>query len=108
LIVVDEFQFDIGVFKLLKKGTSGGHNGLKSIEEVMQTSTYPRLRIGIGHDFRPGQQVDYVLGKWSRDQWDTMQPVINEVCDLIRSFASIGLDRTMNHYNKRKPSSDKL
>jgi PTH1 family peptidyl-tRNA hydrolase len=108
LIVVDEFQFDIGVYKLLKKGTSGGHNGLKSIEEVMQSSIYPRLRIGIGHDFRPGQQVNYVLGKWSPDQWDAMQPVIDDVCDLIRSFTAIGLDRTMNFYNKRKPSDKKL
>jgi peptidyl-tRNA hydrolase, PTH1 family len=105
LVVVDELQFEIGVFKLLKKGSAGGHNGLKSIEDSMQTTNYPRLRIGIGRDFRPGQQVNYVLSRWTAEQWDQMQPVIQSACDLIRSFASVGLDQTMNLYNKRKDLS---
>ena len=102
LVVVDEFQFNLGVFKLLKKGTAGGHNGLKSIEDLMQHNNYPRLRIGIGHDFKPGQQVNYVLGRWSGEQWNQMLPIFDTVCDLIRSFTTIGLDQTMNLYNKRK------
>ena len=102
MVVVDEFQFEIGVFKIQKKGSSGGHNGLKSVEDLMQGSTYPRLRIGIGHDFYRGQQVDYVLGNWTDEQWKEMQPVLESVCDAIRSFASIGLDKTMNQFNSRK------
>lgn len=102
LVVVDEFQFDIGVLKLLRKGSSGGHNGLKSVEDIMQTSNYPRLRIGIGHDFYRGQQVDYVLGRWDDDQWIEMQPVIDQACDAIRSLAAIGLDKTMNQFNQKK------
>ena len=107
LIVVDEFQFDIGVCKLFKKGNSGGHNGLKSVEDTMQTSNYPRLRIGIGHDFHRGQQVDYVLGNWTEEQWSEMQPVIKTACDAIRSFAAIGLDKTMNQFNQKKSSEEK-
>lgn len=101
LVVVDEFQFDIGVMKLQKKGSAGGHNGLKSIEQTMQTSAYPRLRIGIGHDFFRGQQVDYVLGKWTAEEWTEMQPVMESAGDAILSFATIGMDRTMNGFNKK-------
>ncbi len=102
LILVDEFQFDIGVFKLQKKGSPGGHNGLKSIQDLMQTSVYPRVRIGIGHDFHRGQQTDYVLGKWNEEQWNKILPVIDEVCDLVRSYVAIGLEKSMNQFNKKK------
>ncbi|MCB0669155.1 MAG: aminoacyl-tRNA hydrolase [Saprospiraceae bacterium] len=101
LTVVDEFQFEMGVIKLQKKGSSGGHNGLKSVENLMQSSSYPRLRIGIGHNFYRGQQVDYVLGKWTDEEWMDMQSVIESACDAIRSFVAIGLDRTMNQFNKK-------
>ncbi|NND32230.1 MAG: aminoacyl-tRNA hydrolase [Saprospiraceae bacterium] len=102
LIITDEIQFELGKFKLLKKGSDGGHNGLKSVQELMGTQNYPRLRIGIGNDFYPGQQVDYVLSKWSEDQYEKVSMVILEAADLVRSFVAIGVDRTMNQFNKKK------
>ncbi len=99
MVVVDEFQFEVGEFKLQKKGSPGGHNGLKSVEAMMQSSTYPRLRIGIGHDFPKGHQVDYVLGRWSEPQLDSLSKVKTEVCKVILSFVSIGLDRAMTTHN---------
>lgn len=102
LVITDEKQFDVGVFKLQKKGSDGGHNGLKSVQELMQTSTYPRLRIGIGNEFFPGQQVDYVLNKWLPDQWEVIKKVIDEMPKIVHSFVSVGLDRTMTQFNKKK------
>jgi PTH1 family peptidyl-tRNA hydrolase len=102
LVVTDEKQFEVGVFKLQKKGSDGGHNGLKSVQELMQTSSYPRLRIGIGSEFFPGQQVDYVLSKWSPKQWEIIKTILDEVPKIVRSFVSIGIDRTMNQFNKKK------
>ena len=107
LIIVDEFQFDIGDYKLQKKGSDGGHNGLKSIQQLMNGSSYPRLRVGIGHNFHRGQQIEYVLGKWKDDEWKEMQPSIDIACDIVRSFASIGLDKTMNAFNKKKTQINK-
>ncbi len=102
LVVVDEFQFDVGTMKLLKKGSAGGHNGLQSIQDLMQTSQYPRLRVGIGHDFHRGQQVDYVLGKWSEEQLKLLPQILDQAVAVIRSFVVVGLDRSMNLHNKRK------
>jgi len=107
LVIVDEFQFDIGEYKLQKKGSDGGHNGLKSIQQLMNGNKYPRLRVGIGHNFHRGQQVEYVLGKWKDHEWKEMQPVIDISCDVVRSFASIGLDKTMNAFNKKKIQTSK-
>ena len=102
LIITDEKQFDVGAFKLQKKGSDGGHNGLKSVQELMQTSSYPRLRIGIGNEFFPGQQVDYVLSKWTPDQWEVIKGVIDEAPKIVLSFVSVGIDRTMTKFNKKK------
>ena len=100
-IVVDEFQFDVGIIKLQKKGGPGGHNGLKSIEAMMQSSVYPRLRIGIGHDFRRGGQVEYVLGRWTDEQAKTIEKVKEEACQVLKSFVAIGLDRAMAMHNRK-------
>ncbi len=102
LIVVDEFQFDIGNYKLQTKGNPGGHNGLKSIQDLMQTSKYPRLRVGIGHDFPRGGQIDYVLGHWKDDQWEEIKALLPKLTEMIHSFVAIGLDRTMTAHNRRK------
>ncbi|NND07594.1 MAG: aminoacyl-tRNA hydrolase [Saprospiraceae bacterium] len=101
LVVVDEFQFDLGTIKLQKKGGPGGHNGLKSVEAMMQSSVYPRLRVGIGHDFRRGGQVDYVLGRWTDEQAKTIEKVKEEACKVLKSFVAIGLDRAMTMYNRK-------
>lgn len=101
VVVVDEFQFDIGDVKLQKKGGPGGHNGLKSVESMMQSSTYPRLRIGIGHDFHRGGQVDYVLSKWTDEQATAIAAVKEEACKVLKSFVAIGLDRAMTFHNRK-------
>lgn len=105
LVVVDEIQFDVGVVKMHKKGSSGSHNGLKSIQDLMQTSQYARIRLGIGNDFFQGQQVEYVLGTWPDNDWKQMQAAIDTAVKMVHSYVSIGIDRAMSAHNMKKPKA---
>ena len=101
LVVVDEIQFDLGTVRMQKKGSAGGHNGLQNIQNLMQTISYPRLRIGIGRNFGRGQQVDYVLGKWSSNESEKLDKILQRATEMVLAFASIGLDQTMAQFNKK-------
>lgn len=102
LVVTDDLALPTGTLRLRAKGGDGGHNGLIHIIESLNTPNFARLRIGIGDDFAKGHQVDYVLGKWTANEEKIMIPQINKAVDIIKSFTTIGLTRTMNIYNKRK------
>ena len=99
LIVVDDLNIDFGKLRMRAKGADGGHNGLKSIADQLNTTKYPRLRVGIGDNFSKGRQIDYVLGKWSKKEREGLQEVIDQSCKACLSFASIGLSRSMNSFN---------
>jgi len=101
LVVVDELAFPLGRFKLHSKGSNGGHNGLKSIEESLQTTQYPRLRFGIGNNFPKGKQVEYVLGKWKDEEWKIVQEKIPLCSDAILCFVFEGIQNAMNKYNNK-------
>ncbi len=101
LVIVDELQLDLGVIRLKSKGSDGGHNGLKDIAEKLGSTKYSRLRVGIGKDFRRGQQVDYVLGKWNTKEKDELIEIIPKACEAAKSFASVGLKFTMERFNKK-------
>ena len=101
LVVVDELQLDLGVIRLKAKGSDGGHNGLKDIADKLGSTKYSRLRVGIGKDFRRGQQVDYVLGKWNAKEKDELIEIIPKACEAAKSFAAVGLKFTMENFNKK-------
>lgn len=101
MVILDDLNLPLGKLRIRHKGSSGGHNGLKNIEELLQTGDYPRLRVGIGDDFKQGQQVDFVLGRWDADEQPLVDLVIKESADAIKSFGFIGLERTMNTYNAK-------
>ena len=101
LIIVDDLALPLGALRLKSKGSDGGHNGLISINETIETTDYARLRIGIGNDFAKGYQVDYVLGRWSADETKLMLPRVEITVELIKSFVLTGTERTMNLFNKR-------
>lgn len=100
LVLVDDLALPLGKLRMKEKGSSAGHNGLKNIQEVLGNDLYPRLRIGIGDDFSKGRQVDYVLGKFTEDELITLSPKIDKAIEMILSFCSIGITRTMNLYNE--------
>src|SRR5690625_4375603 len=100
LVVVDDIHLPLGSCRLRKKGGTGGHNGLQDIEEKMGRNDYPRIRVGIGSDFYPGQQVDYVLSEWTEEEEKLLPDIIQHCADMILSYTTIGADRTMNQFNK--------
>ena len=99
LIITDDLALPFGTLRLRGKGSGGGHNGLGDIERILGHSKYSRLRFGIGAEFSKGQQVDYVLGKWTDKEMETLQERLERSSDLAKSFAAIGLERTMNFFN---------
>lgn len=100
LVIVDDLALPLGTLRLKPSGSPAGHNGLKNIELLLQTNQYPRLRFGIGNDFPKGRQVDFVLGRWTPDEIPYVKDNILKSIDIIESFASAGIDKTMNLYNK--------
>jgi len=99
LVVVDDLHMDLGKLRLRAKGSDGGHNGLKDIQQVLGGTNYPRLKLGIGNDFHSGQQVDFVLGKWQSDEKEKVNKLIKKASEAIKSFASIGIKFTMEKFN---------
>ncbi|UBM62361.1 aminoacyl-tRNA hydrolase [Candidatus Sulfidibacterium hydrothermale] len=101
LVVLDDIALPPGALRLKKQGGDAGHNGLADIIEKLGTSVFPRLRFGIGNDFPRGYQVDYVLGQWSRAETDLLIPRVEKAVEVIKSFVTLGIDRTMNLYNNK-------
>jgi PTH1 family peptidyl-tRNA hydrolase len=99
LVVTDDLALPFGTVRIRARGSDGGHNGLKSIQEVMGSTEYPRLRFGIGNQFAQGKQVDYVLGEWSEEEQKTLQERIQWATKALESFALAGLNTTMNLFN---------
>ena len=101
LVVVDDLALPFGTLRLKKQGSDAGHNGLKSIREILGTTQYPRLRFGIGSDFLKGQQIDFVLGKWSAEEKEKLKPRIAVATEMIKSFCLAGVELTMTAYNNK-------
>ncbi len=101
LVIVDDIAIPLGALRLKGKGSDGGHNGLKSIQETLNTADYARLRFGVGSEFSKGRQADYVLGKWKEEEKIILKPRIKLAVEMIQGFAAIGLQRTMTAYNNK-------
>ncbi len=101
LVITDDLALPLGTLRLRKKGSDGGHNGLISIIELLGTTEFPRLRVGIGNEFAKGYQVDYVLSRWTKEEEKIILPQIDKAVELIKSFGTIGVERTMNIYNTK-------
>lgn len=101
LVIVDDLALPFGKLRLKNNGSSGGHNGLKDIELSLGTSIYNRLRLGIGADFSHGKQVNYVLGQWTEEEMENLPNIMSTVVNATKSFVSVGIERTMNEYNKK-------
>lgn len=99
LIITDDINLPFGSLRLKGKGSDGGHNGLKDIQNVLQTTKYNRFRFGVGSNFSKGKQVDYVLGKWDDEQQAAMPERLKKSTDLVRSFVFAGAKNTMNQFN---------
>ncbi|RNI29809.1 aminoacyl-tRNA hydrolase [Rufibacter immobilis] len=100
LVITDDLALPYGKLRMRAKGSAGGHNGLKHIEETLGSNDYPRLRFGVDAQFSKGRQVDYVLSPFSEDEQIDLATYIEKAADMCLSFGTIGLERTMNFFNK--------
>jgi PTH1 family peptidyl-tRNA hydrolase len=100
LVVVDDLALPLTKFRLRASGSDAGHNGLRSIQECLETNIYPRLRFGIGDNFQRGKQVDFVLGKWESNELPLVKQKFEIAADIIEQFVGAGLEITMNAVNK--------
>lgn len=98
-IITDDLNLPFGTIRIRGKGSDGGHNGLKDIQNKLQNQKYPRLRFGVGSEFEQGRQVDYVLGNWSEEEILKLPERLNFVSNAILSFIFSGLNNTMNNFN---------
>ncbi len=99
LVITDDLNLPFGTIRLKGKGSDGGHNGLKSIQQLLNTADYPRFRFGISDAFKKGQQVDYVLGEWDEEEKAKLTERLETSAEIIRSFALSGLANTMSTFN---------
>jgi PTH1 family peptidyl-tRNA hydrolase len=99
LVVVDDLAIDHAVLRLRKKGSAGGHNGLTSIEECINTADYARLRFGIGNDYPKGKQADYVLSNFTDKQLEDLPFALEKCVEGIYTFAMMGIEKAMNVVN---------
>jgi len=100
LVVVDDLSIPFGTLRLKGSGSSGGHNGLKSIQELIGEE-YARLKFGIGSDYQRGQQMDYVLGAFSNEEEEKLPERIEIVVEIVKSFCLAGLQLTMTLFNNK-------
>ena len=101
LVVTDDLALPYGSVRMRTKGSDGGHNGLKDIQLLLNTSQYPRRRFGVGSEFKQGSQVDYVLGEWNIDEANLLTERLEHLIKMIENFTTIGAARTMSEFNNK-------
>ncbi len=99
LVVTDDLALPYGKIRMRQKGSAGGHNGLKNIEDLTGGQNYARLRFGVGDDFRKGHQVDYVLSNFGQGELDHLPLQMDKAIEAIKAFCTIGIERAMNFHN---------
>ena len=99
LVITDDLNISFGTIRIKTKGSDGGHNGLKNIQLLLNSTEYPRFRFGISDEFKKGKQVDYVLGEWNQEEKNALGERFEISSKIITSFALSGLNNTMNEFN---------
>ena len=101
IVISDDFNLPFGTLRMRANGSSGGHNGLESIAECMESEQWARIRVGIGNGFHPGEQVDYVLGGLSAEEIEQIPALAARVIQGIKDVSTIGIQRAMNTLNTK-------
>ena len=102
IVICDDLNLPFGSLRMRKKGSDGGHNGLKNIQDLLGSQDYCRIRMGIGNEFRNGGQVDYVLGRLDAEQLAKMPELADKVIAGVKDFVLAGPDRAMNSFNSKQ------
>ncbi|MGH2553724.1 MAG: aminoacyl-tRNA hydrolase [Chitinophagaceae bacterium] len=104
LVIVDDISLPLDKLRLRPGGAAAGHNGLKSIQEFLGTTDYPKLRFGIGNDYPKGYQSDFVLGKWKKEDEPLVKLKIDKAIEAIETFALQSITVAMNQVNNQSYS----
>lgn len=99
LVIVDDLALPLNKLRLRPGGSDAGHNGLKSIQETLGTSDYPKLRFGIGNNYPKGMQIDFVLGKWTKEEEPLVKLKIEKSIEVIEDFSTMGITLAMTKIN---------
>ena len=107
LVVVDDFSIPFGTLRMRKRGSAGGHNGLKSIDYELVSDDYARLRVGTGNGgFAEGHQVDFVLGELLLEEKRMLPLVLERAVEAIKCYGTEGIDRAMTRFNRAVVTED--
>lgn len=99
LVVADDLDLPLGTLRIRRSGSSGGHNGLKSIMALTGTESFPRLRLGISRPPAPVTVVDWVLMRFSEPEMGVVREVVERATDAMKAIVDRGLERAMSEYN---------
>lgn len=101
LVLVDDLALPFGTLRMKGKGSAGGHNGLKNIQELLGSENYPRMRFGVGNNFAKGKQVDFVLGEWSKEEKEQIPAITEKTTSAIYTFMTMGIEKAMTFANQK-------
>ena len=104
LVICDDINLPFGSLRLRRSGSDGGHNGLSNIQEMLESQDWARLRVGIGHDFAQGQQIDYVLGIFPEEERNLIPEIAKTIISGVRTWCFVGIDKAMNQLNTKQKS----
>ena len=100
-MICDDLNLPFGIVRMRQSGSDGGHNGLKNIELLLESRDYARIRVGVGHDFQQGGQVDFVLGRFSPEQAEQIPAIAKKVISGIQTWAFVGAQKAMTELNSK-------
>lgn len=106
MVICDDLNLPFGTVRMRKSGSDGGHNGLKNIQELLETTSFARTRVGVGHDFSTGGQVDYVLGAFSEEQMEALSILEKKIISGVKTWAFVGADKAMTQLNVKPPKPE--
>ena len=99
IVLFDDISLDVGKIRIRKKGSAGGHNGIKSIIAQLGTDDFPRLKFGVGDKPSGSDLVEHVLGRFNRVDEKKVSDEMSRVCDAVECMVTEGMDAAMNKYN---------
>ena len=106
MVICDDINLPFGTIRLRRSGSDGGHNGLKHLAEQLESQNWARLRLGVGHEFAEGGQIDFVLGDFSPEQRAEIPALAERIIAGLRTWAFVGIDMAMSQVNSKPKTSD--
>lgn len=99
IVVFDDISLDIGKMRIRRKGSDGGHNGIKNIIYLSGSDQFPRIKLGVGHKPEKWDLADWVLSRFSSEEYKAMEETAKKACDALELMVSGNTDKAMNLYN---------